>query len=104
MKKILTLIGLITSIYATPPCQYESDKVCVYLYKGGMSAEANLVNTTMKKVQIIEVEANLDGTYRQLTNFEMQPNQTITLLKSRYNDATIQPNLSHAKVTYKIMQ
>lgn len=101
MKKILALVGLLSSMYAIPPCEYESDKVCVYLYKGAMSAEAILVNTTRKKVQVNIVEATLDGTRRELTNIMLNANQQMTLLKSRYNNPNTTPDLGHWRVSYK---
>lgn len=104
MKKILIFIGLITSMYATQPCEYENDKVCVYLYKGAMSSEAILVNTIQSRIKVDIVIATLDGTQKEITNFEMQPNQSITLLKSRYNDTLQKPNFGMWKVNYKQIQ
>ena len=101
MKKLLILIGLITSMYAVPPCESEADKVCVYLYKGGMSSEAILVNTIQSKIQIDLVIATLDGKQKEITNLTMEPNQSITLLKSRYDDHLQKPNFGLWKVSYR---
>ena len=104
MKKIFALIGLISSMYATPPCESDIDKVCVYLYKGAMSSEAILVNTIQSKIHIDLAIATLDGRQKEVTNFNMEPNQTITLLKSRYDDHTQKPNFGLWKVTYRQIQ
>ena len=49
MRKVLISMGLLTSMYAIPPCEYDMEQVCMYLYKGPMSAEVNVINMTQKK-------------------------------------------------------
>ena len=52
MKKILTIIATITSLYAIPPCELPDEKVCMYFYKGAMSSEIILVNLSGSKIII----------------------------------------------------
>lgn len=101
MKKLLILVGLLTSMYAVPPCEIDIDTICVYLYKGAMSSEAILVNTTKKKMQITTVEATLDGRKKELTNLVLNPYQQITILKSKYDSPNQIPNFGRWKVNYK---
>lgn len=100
MKKILILVGLLQSIYAMPPCEYEHEQVCMYLYKGAMSAEVNVINMTQKKV-IVQAEARLDKTYRKLENLSLEPNQTITIIKEKYNNSSTKPNFVSRKFAFK---
>ena len=94
MKKTLFTMLLMANVYATPPCEYEHEKICIYLYKGAMSSEAILINLTTKPVMIKEAIVTLDGTTKRITNLKLNSNQPLTLLKSKYDDYIKQPNLS----------
>lgn len=100
MKKLLILIGLISSMYAVPPCEHDQQRVCIYLYKGAMSAEANIINMTDKEIKI-DVEVTLDGNTRTYKDWTVSPNQPLTMLKSRYDNPNQKPNLSYKNFTYK---
>lgn len=100
MKKILLLIGLLTSMYAMPPCEYETEQVCMYLYKSPMSAEVNVINMTQKKV-VVQAEARLDKIYRKIDNLVLEPNQTMTLIKTRYDNSSTKPSYVSRKFAFK---
>lgn len=100
MRKVLTLMGLLTSMYAMPPCEYDMEQVCMYLYKGPMSAEVNVINMTQKKV-VVQAEAKLDKIYRKIDNLVLEPNQTMTLIKTRYDNSSIKPSYISRKFAFK---
>lgn len=97
MKKIVILMALLTSMYAMLPCEYETEQVCMYLYKSPMSAEVNVINMTQKKV-VVQAEARLDKIYRKIDNLVLEPNQTMTLIKTRYNNSSTTPSLKFYRV------
>jgi len=93
-------MGLLTSMYALPPCEYDMEQVCMYLYKGPMSAEVNVINMTQKKV-VVQAEAKLDKIYRKIDNLVLEPNQTMTLIKTRYDNSSIKPSYVSRKFSFK---
>ncbi|MDD4505663.1 MAG: hypothetical protein PHE60_04740 [Sulfurospirillaceae bacterium] len=100
MKKLLILIATLTSMYAVPPCEYDAEQVCMYLYKGPLNVEINIINMTQKKV-VVQAEARLDKIYRKMENLILEPNQTITIIKKRYNNSSTKPNLIDRKFSFK---
>ena len=100
MKKLLLPITLITSLYAVPPCEHEQSKVCVYLYKGAMSAEANIINMTDKSI-LASGKITLDGRMTEIKDYTILPNQTITIIKSKYDNPNQKPNLGWENFNYK---
>ncbi|WP_145923248.1 hypothetical protein [Sulfurospirillum halorespirans] len=102
MRKVWMSMGLLTSMYAIPPCEYDMEQVCMYLYKGPMSAEVNVINMTQKKV-VVQAEAKLDKTYRKIDNLVLAPNQTMTLIKTRYDNSSTKPSYISRKFSFKYM-
>ena len=51
MIKIFGLFLIAVNLWAIPPCEHEQQKVCMYVYKGAMSAEMNVINMSQKKMQ-----------------------------------------------------
>ena len=101
MTRILVFIMvLLTSMHAVPPCEYDIEQVCMYLYKGPMSAEVNIINMTQKKV-VVQAEARLDRIYRKMDNLILAPNQTITIIKTRYDNSSTKPSYISRKFAYK---
>jgi hypothetical protein len=100
MRKVWMSMGLFTSMYALPPCEYDMEQVCMYLYKGPMSAEVNVINMTQKKV-VVQAEAKLDKIYRKIDNLVLEPNQTMTLIKTRYDNSSIKPSYVSRKFSFK---
>gem|GEM_PF-2020770 len=100
MRKVWISMGLLTSMYALPPCEYDMEQVCMYLYKGPMSAEVNVINMTQKKV-VVQAEAKLDKIYRKIDNLVLEPNQTMTLIKTRYDNSSIKPSYVSRKFSFK---
>lgn len=99
---ILTTL-LLSSMYALPPCEYEMEQVCMYLYKGALSAEVNVINMTQKRV-IVQAEAKLDKIYRKIDNLVLEPNQTMTLIKTRYDNSATKPSYISRKFSYKYIK
>ena len=102
MRKYLLPLTIITSLYATPPCEYEQQKVCLQLYKTGLSAEINAVNTTHKRV-LIQAEATLDGYHRKFENWILEPYQIVQMLKSNYTVPNQQPRIGYNTIEYKFL-
>lgn len=101
MKKILVLVGLLTSMYAVnEKCQAP---VCTYIYKGAMSGELILVNNTRKKASV-SLYAHLDTQSNSFNNIIIEPQSQITLLKSRYNDHLQTPSGGTALLNYKFLE
>lgn len=102
MKKAICYIFLVSNLYAIPPCEFEQQKVCIYLYKGAMSAELNMINMSDRKV-IVQAEATLDGYHRKFENWVLHPNQPVTMLKSKYTDHLQKPIIGYNNLDYKFI-
>lgn len=104
MKKILVLVGLLTSMYAIPPCELPDQKVCAYLYKGAMSAEIIITNLSSNTILIKDVTARLDGNSKSISDLKLAPGQNFTMLKSRYEDHMQKPSYYIGSMDYKILK
>lgn len=104
MKKILILIGLISSMYATPPCELPDQKVCTYFYKGAMSSEIIIVNLLPYKVNIEYASAVLDFKHRNISDLKLDPGGSYTLLKSVYDDPERKAMYNIGSMRYKVIQ
>lgn len=104
MKKILVLVGLLTSMYATPPCELPDQKICAYLYKGAMSAEIIITNMSKDTVLIKYASALLDGNSKSIRDLKLAPGQNFTMLQSRYDDHTKKPYYSIGSLDYKVIK
>ncbi|MDD3462448.1 MAG: hypothetical protein PHW07_02265 [Sulfurospirillaceae bacterium] len=103
MKRILSICLIAGSLFATPPCEFEQEKICMYLYNYGLVAELNIANTTDKKIMVNAV-GDLDGKRKEIKNFIIEPYQTITLLKSRYESIDKKPNVGQSKMNYVVLK
>lgn len=104
MKKILILVGLLTSIYAVPPCELPDQKVCAYFYKGAMSAEIIVTNVSSETVLIKHASAYLDGNSKSISDLKLAPGQNFTMLQSRYDDHMKKPYYRIGSLEYKILK
>lgn len=104
MKKILILVGLLTSMYAIPPCELPDQKVCAYLYKGAMSAEIIITNLSRDTVLIKYASASLDGNSKSIRDLKLVPGQNFTMLQSRYDDHLKKPYYYIDSMEYKILK
>lgn len=86
MKKILALIGLISSMYAIPPCELPEQKVCTYFYQGSMSAEIIVTNLLPDTIIVEYAGGMLDGSTKNISNLKLETGQSHKLLKSIYKD------------------
>jgi len=104
MKKILILVGLLTSMYAIPPCELPNQMVCAYLYKGAMSSEIIIVNLSRDNILVKNISAILDGQSKSISDLQLSPGQSYTMLKSRYDDHLKKPSYYIGSMEYKIMK
>lgn len=104
MKKLLTIVGLISSMYAIPPCEFPEQEVCTYFYKGAMSAEIIVINLLPDTVIIEYTGGMLDWKTKNVTNLKLEPGQRQTLLKSKYEDHEAKPHYSIYSTKYKVVQ
>lgn len=104
MKKLLILVGLLTSMYAFPPCELPDETVCAYFYKGAMSAEIIITNLSPNTVLIKYASAFLDGNSKSIRNLKLSPGQNFTMLQSRYNTYDKKPYYNIGSLEYKIMK
>lgn len=102
MKKILLPLTLISSLYATSPCEHQQQKVCIYLYKGALTYEINIINLSQKRA-LFEVDVSLDGRIKQYKDWIVKPNETITLMKTRYTDPQQKPSYGWSSMQYKFV-
>ncbi len=103
MKKILIIIGLITSIYAIPPCELPDQRVCTYFYKGAMSSEIIITNLLPDTVVIEYAGGMLDWKTKNISNLTLETGKSYTLLKSIYEDPETKPIHSIQSIKYKII-
>lgn len=88
MKKTLILLCLISNVcFSNTKC---NAPVCVYVYKGAMSGEINIINNTHKTAKVDTV-VYLDGTTQSFNELILNPNSETTLLKTRYKDHLSKP-------------
>ncbi len=52
---------------------------------------------------LVQATATLDGTMREFKDWTLEPNQTITMLKARYDDPLQKPNYGYRSFTYKFI-
>lgn len=102
MRRIFGMCLIIGNLFAVPPCEQEQIKVCPYLYKGAMSAEANIINMTDKKV-LVDGKIILDGRIVEIKDYTILPNQTILIMKSKYENANYKPSFGWEKFNYKFI-
>lgn len=83
MRKILALIGLISSIYgANEKC---TSPVCLYVYRGAMSGELILVNNTQQKAKVTAT-VYLNNKTKGFIDLVMEPQTEKTLIRDVYDD------------------
>ena len=104
MKKLLVLVGLLTSMYAVPPCELPDQNVCAYFYKGAMSGEIIITNLSGDTVLIKYASAYLDGNNKTIRDLKLSPGQNFTMLKSRYDDHMKKPYYTIGSLEYKILK
>jgi len=104
MKKLLILVGLLTSIYAVPPCDLPDQRVCAYLYKGAMSAEIIVTNLSKNTILVKRLYASLDGQSKSINDLKLYPGQNFTILQSHYDDHMKKPYYHIGSMEYKILQ
>ncbi|AHJ12422.1 hydroxymethylglutaryl-CoA synthase family protein [Sulfurospirillum multivorans] len=104
MKKILILVGLLTSMYAIPPCELPNQMVCAYLYKGAMSSEIIIVNLSRDNILVKNISATLDGQSKSISDLQLSPGQSYTMLKSRYDDHLKKPYYYIGSMDYKTIK
>ncbi|AFL68265.1 hypothetical protein [Sulfurospirillum barnesii] len=104
MKKLLILVGLLTSMYAIPPCELPDEKVCMYLYKGGMNAEIIITNLSTDTVLVTYASASLDGNSKTIRNLKLSSGQTFTMLQSRYKTYDQKPYYHINSFEYKALK
>lgn len=102
MRKILGACLIMGNLFAVPPCEQEQVKVCPYLYKGAMSSEANIINMTEKKI-LVQGKIILDNRYVEIKDYIIEPNQTITIMKSKYDDPHQKPSFGWENFSYKFV-
>lgn len=90
MRKLIILIGLISSMYAMPPCEYAKDEVCIYYWRGGgYSSEIRIANMSKNKVLIENAWATLDYLLSaNVSNRELESGQDIVIGTLKYEDPT----------------
>jgi len=104
MKKLLILVGLLTSMYAVPPCDLPDQKVCAYFYKGAMSAEIIVTNLSNDTILVKNLYASLDGNSKSISDLKLAPGQNFTMLQSRYDDHMKKPYYHIGSMEYKILK
>ena len=104
MKKMLTILATITSLYATPPCELPNENVCMYLYKGAMSSEIIIVNMSKEKVLIKRADAYLDGESKDIRKLILNSGQTYTMIKSRYDTHDKKPSYQLYNFDYETIK
>lgn len=104
MKKLLILIGLLSSMYAIPPCELPDQEVCAYLYKGAMSSEIIITNMSRDTVLIKRVSASLDGQHKSISDLKLAAGQNYTMIKSKYDDHEKKPYYNIGSMDYKVIK
>ena len=104
MKKILVLVGLLSSMYAVPPCDLPDQRVCTYLYKSAMSAEIIITNLSTNTILVKYASASLDGQSKSINDLQLAPGQNFTMLKSHYDDHMKKPYYRIGSMDYKIIK
>ncbi|QIR75353.1 hypothetical protein FA592_03565 [Sulfurospirillum diekertiae] len=104
MKKILILVGLLTSMYAIPPCDLPDQKVCAYFYKGPLSGEIIITNMSADTVLIKHLSASLDGQSKSINDLQLSAGQNFSMLKTRYDDHDKKPYYYIGSMEYKIIK
>lgn len=87
MKKLFILIGLISSMYAVPPCENINQEVCIYYWRGGgYTSEIRIANVSKNKVIIENAWATLDYISGSVSNRELESGQDIVIGTIKYED------------------
>ena len=102
MKKLLILIGLISGMYAVPPCEHIQEEVCIYYWRGGgYSSEIRIANMSKNKVIIENAWATLDNIYATVSNKELESGQDIVIGTMKYDDPTKEKKPIFNKIMFK---
>ncbi|ATB70292.1 hypothetical protein SJPD1_2194 [Sulfurospirillum diekertiae] len=104
MKKILILVGLLTSMYAIPPCDLPDQKVCAYFYKGPLSGEIIITNMSADTVLIKHISVSLDGQNKSVSDLQLSAGQNFSIVKARYDDHDKKPYYYIGSMEYKIIK
>lgn len=102
MRNFLIVVIFISGLFAVPPCEQEQVKVCPYLYKGALSAEGNIINTTERKI-LVQGKIILDNRQVEIKDYILKPYETITIIKSKYEDPYYKPRFGWENFTYKFI-
>lgn len=104
MKKYLLPLIIVTSLYAIPPCELPDQNVCVYYYKGAMSAEIIITNLSNETVLIKRADAYLDGNSKSISDLKLAAGQNFIMLNSKYDDHNKKPYYNIGTLEYKIIK
>ena len=80
-----------------------TEPVCIYLYKGSMSAEVILINNTEKKANIEIATVMLNLKTETIQKKILNPHQEITLIKEKYNDPYKETSFNKIALLYKLI-
>lgn len=101
MKKTLILLCLILSVcFSNTKCK---TPVCVYVYKGAMSGEVNIINNTHKTAKV-DTLVYLDGISEGFSNLILNPNSETNLIKIRYKDHLSKPRGGAVTLRYSFIE
>ncbi len=101
MKKIFLLLTIIINLcFSNTKCHAP---VCVYVYKGAMSGEVNIINNTHKTAKV-DTLVYLDGISEGFSNLILNPNSETTLIKIRYKDHLSKPRGGAVTLRYSFIE
>jgi len=104
MKKILVLIGLLSSMYAIPPCDLPDQKVCAYFYNGPLSGEIIITNMSTDTILVERLHASLDDENKDVQGLTLSPGQNYTVIKKEYDEKNKKKPYYHIEpIKYKIV-
>lgn len=95
---------ILSSMYAVPPCDLPDQKICAYYYKGAMSAEIIVTNMSTETVLVKNLTASLEHQTKSISDLQLAPGQTFTMLKTRFDDHNKQPYYRIGSMQYKILK
>lgn len=99
MKKLLILIGLITSIYAKQNCIFQDRDVCVYVDKKSQYSNMIIENTSNYPITIIDATVKLDGVQKTINQIVLDKKQKMIVIKSKYENEE-EPTYTVGIITY----
>ena len=83
MKKMILSACIISSLFsANEKC---TAPVCIYMYKGPLSAEMIIINNTFQEATATG-NVYIDEKHYAFTNLKISPQREVSLLKKRYDD------------------